>query len=229
MVKLLKAEFKYHLNTIGTASGIYLFIAIVVFSKEWRSPEQDGIGMLSIALTFTFLISMLRLLIITKEKKDRFMVLLPLSNYAIGLCRLLVGIIFWIGLLVIFYTLLFIFQNDDFRIWLIRYSIFLTGLWLIINAFPILHRDLNYYFESNYQKIMVGIIYVMIFIIGLFVFSSAALLRYFPSLPVDFFLSIREMLTNDPTLFNAIQYLIFGIILTILNAFIFARRKAYID
>lgn len=229
MGKVLKAEIRYHFNTIGSAAIIYLILVILILSLGWESAEKDGKGLLSVALALTFLVGILRLLTITKEKKDRFLMQLPISNYYLGFCRLLVGIFLWIVLLSIFYLGLFIIRINGFKLWLIYHTLFLSGLWLIINAFPMMHRDLNYYFDNPYQKIILGTIYVVIFTIGLLLFTSSALVRYFPALPLDLFLTTQSLITNDPELFSALKYLLGGVIFSLLGVYAFKIRKAYVE
>ncbi len=231
MWKIVRSEFIYNKFSMIFLYVFILTIFSAVFASGWSSAEQDVPGLTTIMGVTLMVIHFLKILSrFTREKFDRIFIMLPISMFKIAVARLLFIITNWTILLLLFWLGLLIFRMDSFEMWIFWFMASITGIILSINAWPVIHRDLLFYLKEQYQKIILSIIYAAIFLCGSLILTSDGIHRYFPTIPLDSLLIIREKFgsfISSPI--GALNLFAIGVGLSIFSVFIFHKRKFYLE
>lgn len=234
MWKLLKAEFSYYqyiFSIVFSLIMLFMILFIVYSNIGNMSIEKDSRGAMTLMFSATFITLFVMLLHRSVNKIDRFHILLPVTVRMIGITRLSVILIFWLGMAVLFWlsyaviksTVLQTGEDNSLYVFLT-----LNGVIFIANAAYLIARDLAFFFTGKFRGVPGILIPLFIFLAGvLYVsFFTPYFLNY-----VSVFVSpelVRESITSHifvPAVLAAIN--IAGIGLSVLGVFIFTRRVSY--
>ena len=113
----------------------------------------------------------------------------------------------------------------DYMLW---DTLSLTGFILIINAYAFIQRDIYFYFQGRYKKLLVSVLYVIMIITGYFLFY----VLFLPTIPYfDFFIRfepLKEEFSNFPSSpLGAVIFIFLGLGFSYLSVVTFIRRRTY--
>jgi hypothetical protein len=228
MWKLLKSEFEYYKKIIYFSLLLLSILFFLIISSGWESVEKDIPGISSLMLVVSILIISIRSIKSVKEKKERFMSLLPIMRWEIALARLLFINGFWLTVLACLIFILTIFHFNELRANLFWYFISLSSIVFTFNLAPFFHKDLTSLFTGKYAKIIITATYLLIFFSVYFLFiGTRALTRYF-SMPAFELLS-GQIHQISPSPIGATFFFFITIMLSLLNLFLYQKRKLYFE
>lgn len=207
------------LTVVGIVTVFFIILGRNDFDKS--VPAYRSVLMAATALVWLYSV-----LMIHKEKRDRFHLLLPVSVRQIGLVRVIFLIGFWTTILLVFIlSNVFVgnLQNNPTLIW---NAVSLTGFVLVVNSALYLQRDLTNIFTSKGQRFLLSVVWVILVTIGYVLFVLLVMpVESFGSLDV-----VKEFFTmNFITPGGAFLTFLMGLGLTILSIVLFGRRKLYIE
>lgn len=228
MWRILRAEICYNKIIVGITCGIALFIIIVNSVRGWPNPTLNLRGtkaIMTVAVAVACFVSFLKFF---KEKRERYLSILPLSIKEVGVSRLLFMGIVWLSLVLLF----LIGSSTAQPYWvdnIIWDTLSLTGFIMMINAYIFIHRDLTIRFQDRYQKLILMILYSILIIMGYLVWY----LLFTVAIPYFKFLEPLNQFKKDfpnvsSVAIGAIFFNLCGIGLTVLSIFIFKNRKTYL-
>jgi hypothetical protein len=207
------------LTVVGIVTVFFLVLGGSDFDKS--VPAYRSVLMAATALVWLYSVLMLH-----KEKIDRFHILLPISVRQIGVVRVILLIGFWTTILLVFILSNVVvgnLQNNPALIW---NALSLTGFVLVVNSVPYLQRDLANIFTSKGQRFVLSVVWVILVMIGYVLFVLLVM-------PVESFGSLdvaKEFITmNIITPGGAFLFFLLGLGLTILTIVLFGKRQLYIE
>ena len=205
MRKILKAEFSYNLTGILIGYSI-VFLALFV----GLNGGMDNIhGLIAVAF-ITFFISVgIMGSESDKEKRDRFLTLLPIQLKQYSIARLLFVIFYQLGMfsiLLLFYLLKVIPENVS-TFWDI---VTMNSYTLIFISFFILYSDLKFYRSKYYCYIYLSILLLIaaLLIIGMVYRVIPPVLVFGENLPKTVF---------DAVIFNVIFVIVYYVCFKVYN------------
>jgi hypothetical protein len=230
MWRVLKSEIQNHWFSLLFFMTGFLIIAVIVFTSGWESAEKDIVGLSSIMFLPAIILIFSRLSRMIREKFDRFLLLLPLGTWKIGLIRNLFGLMIWLTLLLIFLLGLLVFRFEVFDFSILWYMISLTGFFFVGNSMVLFYRDLSFCFISRYQRLIIGILYVAAIGIAINLFSVSAIQRYFPMAPIQTLIPVKMYFAQfSSSISGALFFLFLGILSVLIESWIFMRRRLYLE
>jgi hypothetical protein len=228
MWKIIKADFKYQKFVFIIPYAIVIVAIIANISQGWRQHEHDMQGVRTVMAAMTGIIFLFNnLLIIIREKRYRFIMLLPLSQWKISLPRIFFAILIWLSFLVMYWlgTAVIRPYRADILIW---DTLSFTGLVLLANSIIFIYYDLLYTLTHNKQKLILGFIFLLSVFIGYIVFFLFGVdeqsWNIFKKLLLPYKDDFSALSSNY---IGSIVSLSIGFIMTILSIIVFKRRKTY--
>jgi hypothetical protein len=229
MWRLVKADCHYYWYIFlipCTLAGILLgFVGVV---KGWPEPEVDLRGTRTLLMMMAAVAFFYRILRSMTEKRDRYLILLPLSRTGAALSRLMFIISLWASFVVLYWLSTLTVKPYSIDI-IIFEMLSVTGFVLMANALPYIHHDLVLYLRRNYQKALWMITYVTFVCLGTALFLSFSVTE--GSWKIFHFLLPLKNNTDPITTsgLGASAILVLGLGMTWLSLFVFKRRQTYTD
>lgn len=206
-----------------TVVGIVTVFFLVLGGSDFDNsvPAYRSVLMAATALVWLYSFLMLH-----KEKRDRFHILLPIPVRQIGVVRVVFLIGFWTTILLVFILSNVVvgnLQNNPTLIWNV---VSLTGFVFAVNSAPYLQRDLTNMFTSKGQRFFLSVVWVILVTIGYVLFVLLIMpVESFGSLAV-----VKEFITmNIITPGGAFLFFLLGLGLSILSIVLYGRRQLYIE
>lgn len=227
MWKIIKADFKYQKFIFLIPYAVVLAAIIANVSQGWRQYEHDMQGVRTVMASMTGIIFLSKSFIIAKEKRHRFITLLPLKQWTIALTRVLFIILIWLSFLVMYWlgTAVIRPYRTDILIW---DTLSFTGLVLLANAIILVYYDLLYTLANNKQKVILGFIFLSLVFIGYIVFFLFGVDEQSWNIFKTLFLPYKNDFSSfSSNYIGAGVSLSIGFIMTILSVIVFKRRKTY--
>ena len=227
MWKIIKADFKYQKFIFLIPYAVVLAAIIANVSQGWRQYEHDMQGVRTVMASMTGIIFLSKSFIIAKEKRHRFITLLPLKQWTIALTRVLFIILIWLSFLVMYWlgTAVIRPYRTDILIW---DTLSFTGLVLLANAIILVYYDLLYTLANNKQKVILGFIFLSLVFIGYIVFFLFGVDEQSWNIFKTLFLPYKNYFSSfSSNYIGAGVSLSIGFIMTILSVIVFKRRKTY--
>ena len=227
MWKIIKADFKYQKFGFIFPYAIVLVAIIANVSQGWRHNVHDMQGVRTVMASMTGIIFLSKSFIIAKEKRHRFITLLPLKQWTIALTRVLFIILIWLSFLVMYWlgTAVIRPYRTDILIW---DTLSFTGLVLLANAIIFVYYDLLYTLANNKQKVILGFIFLSLVFIGYIVFFLFGVDEQSWNIFKTLFLPYKNDFSSfSSNYIGAGVSLSIGFIMTILSVIVFKRRKTY--
>jgi len=229
MWKILRAEI-IHNKTFLLSTYIMIVLSFVFIftygvlqhkTVDWMRPDLRFIIIGSMLLLFTN-----KNIKHTREKRDRFYALLPLSLFQSGIIRLGVFIIYLISLSLLFIAGSFIAGRFVVKWDIIREILTLSGIIFTFISSAYFLWDLHNCFSQPSKRLVVKMLgavmmFVLYFVFFLFVGSAGRFILMEP---------LREYLTTLYNTFSGVLlFLPLSLGIMFLDAFIFSRGKSYLD
>ena len=221
MWQLLKAELAYHRLSIACVFGVFLALHLTVLEWGWRGVDTEYYGMRSILFTASMLFWLARFIRISKEKVDRYHVILPVRNRSVGAARVLVFIVFWMCMVCLFSFGFLLVRPEEMRVEMLWDLLSLTGLMLAVNTLPLIHFDLMRCASRGYQKVVLTVIYAMV------IFLCIGLVTRFPSSVASLAALQKPVVQFSAMPAGTGLMLLLGVGFTFASVMIFQRRKSY--
>jgi len=228
MWKIIKSEFKYYMPIINITLAVLSLLFIVIIGVGWESIEDDIPGISSLMLGVSIIIISIRSVKSAKEKYERYISILPLKRWEMGMARLMFINGFWLIILACLILLLITFRSNELRISLLWYFISLSSIIFTFNLAPFFHKDLTAIFTGKYSKAIITAGYLIIFFSVYFLFiGTRALTRYF-SIP-EFEALSGQIHQLSPSPFGTVFFLSVTIILSLISLLLYQKRKYYFE
>ncbi len=229
MWHLIKAEFEYHKYIIFLISIFFIITVTAFFIDGVEKLEFSFPALKAVMMAATVILWLVIFIRKQKEKPECYYAKLPVSFHFISIFRSLTVPIFWLVFFVLFWMGFIIFRIEYIQIDLFYNLLSMTGFILMINAFPLIHRDLTNYFSGKFQKLVLTGIYGFFMLIVYFMFVVfIAVLRSVKHL--DSIVALKIYLENFSfTLTGSIVFFSFGLVLTLISIVTFNYRKLYLD
>jgi hypothetical protein len=226
----MKAEFEYQRISLLLAFGFVVLINIGIFTAGRSSVEKDVPGILAVMTVTLALIWLLRFFRLVKEKNGRLHMGLPLSRRDCAHIRTSFTAYLWLLFVLVFLVVFVTARPQDFDLRVVWFVMSTTGVVLAVNALPFLHRDLVFWLAARRYRSLLTIVYAVVTWSGVLVFSSEAMIKYFPSLPLYFLLPVRSDLGDFAwSQAGAVICILLGLGLVNLGTLMFQRRRAYLE
>ncbi len=227
MWKIIKADFNYQKFHFIIPYAIVLLAIIVNVLQDWRQNEHDMQGVRTVMASMTGIIFLSKIFIIAKEKRHRFITLLPLKQWKIALTRILFTILIWLTYLVMYWlgTAMIHPYRADILIW----EMFsFTGFILVANSAIFIFHDLLYTLTNKIQIVILGFFFFLSIFIGYILFFLFSV----DERSWNIFKTLLLPYKNDFSSFSsnyigAVASLLIGILMTVLGVVVFDRRKTY--
>lgn len=226
---LVKSEMLYFrwLFILSLLLIILINIGLTADSR-WIEAQNDFPGLRVIWFGVGIVVLFFTLLLNRRSGRLRNKVLLPISNFELGLSRWVSFLIFWFALVSV--LLIFYLINYDGSInqnWFTN-LISITGTILIINSIPILYTDFVSSYFRKWEKVIVGLLWIIFF--AQYISLNVIFSTYFDFLAPDLLLNSRDSLTNlyftdSITLGSGLL----GIFMFLATAYTFKKRKLYLE
>jgi len=216
---------------LAILTSLNLIVLTAVFGWGWSNPETDVHGLVSIMFVLLIfpLISQITQRII-KEKKDRLIAQLPVKLSYISIAKQLYIILFWLLFVALFSFGFLVFRSHEYDSWILYYLISVTGLVISVNTWSFIHRDLLFLVRQKYQKIIITLFYIILTAVIIILYSSGAVHRYFPNIPVDSFLILMNNFSQfSATPIGAITVFLAAVCFFITGVFIYRYRKSFLE
>jgi len=228
MLNILKAEIKDNLLLLVIPYILVLLPIFINIYQDWPTAEFDLRAIKSMMGVGIIFIILLRLVNISKNKKDRFHFLLPLSVRKIAITRLCFAITIWLSFLIFYW--IGSSTAKPYRIDLIFWeALSITGFILITNAFVFIYRDITSVFYGKFKNNVSVILYNFMIIIGYLIFYLlfSITIPYFDFLKhlVPFQIEGAEF---SSSLTGTIFFNVIGLGLSSLSIYVFTHRKSYL-
>jgi hypothetical protein len=227
MWKIIKADFKYQKFVFIFPYAIVLLAIIANVSQGWRHHEHDMQGVRTVMASMTGIIFLAKSFIIAKEKRYRFITLLPLKQWKIALTRVLFIILIWLSFLAMYWLGSAVIRpyRADILIW---DTLSFTGLVLLANSIIFIYYDLLYTLTNKKQKVILGFIFLLLVLIGYIVFFLFGVDEQSWNIFKNLFLPYKSDFSSfSSNYIGAIVILSIGFIMTILSVIVFKQRKTY--
>jgi len=228
MWKIIKADFIYHKLTFVIPFAIILAGFNANMVQGWRQFELDLQGMRTVMAVATGFLFFFKVMAMVREKRDRYLKLLPLKRWQIGAPRLLITIIIWGAFLILYWSATATARpyRADIIIW---DTISFTGLVLAANAIMFICYDLNYVLPHKYQKTILALLNLPMIFSGFIIFfifgvneQSWKFTKFLLPYKADFS-------SFSATAISALISLLIGIAATYLSVVVFNRRRTYLQ
>ena len=229
MLRLIKAEIENRkIWWIGLYS-IFITTFIAFLSMGLDVPQNSFPALRVIMIMAAGIISLQRIIHITKEKADRFQMQLPVSVGQVSLARVIIPNLFWLNMAVLVSIAILILRPEIFTDAVLYNWIALNGFILAANAVPLIQRDLTYIFIGRWQKYTIQVFYVITAVLGYLLFLLFIAQQPFDSIfklayPVQ---SLYEIITSS--LNGSLIFFGTGILLALCSYFLFGMRKSYVE
>jgi len=227
MWNIIKTDFKYQKYHFIIPYAIVMLAIIANVAQGWRQNEHDMQGVRTVMASMTGIIFLAKSFIIAKEKRHRFIMLLPLKQWKIGLTRTLFIILIWLSFLIMYWlgSAMIRPYRADILIW---DTLSFTGLVLLANSIIFIYYDLLYTLTDKKQQVILGLIFLLSVFIGYIVFFLFGVdeqsWNIFKNLLLPYKNDFSRIASNYV---GAVVSLLIGILMTILSVFVFGRRKTY--
>lgn len=227
MWRLVKADFQYYWYIFLIPCILAcILLGFVGFIKDWPEPGVDLLGTRSLLMTMAAVVFFYRILRSMLEKRDRYLMLLPLSGTSIALSRLMFMICLWACFVLLYWLSTLTVKPYSTEI-IIFEALSATGFVLAANAFPYIHHDLLLCQPSNYLRILWMITYVTFVCLGMVFFLSFAVTEGSWKI-FRIFLPLKNNIGSFTTsALGAGFSLVVGLGMTWLSVLVFNRRKTY--
>ena len=228
MWKIIKADFIYHKLTFVIPFAIVLAGFSANMVQGWRQFEHDFQGMRTVMAAATGFLFFFKVMAMVREKRDRYLKLLPLKRWQIGAPRLLFTIIIWGAFLILYWSATATARpyRADIIIW---DTISFTGLVLAANAVMFIFYDLNYTSPHKYKKAIRALLYPFVIFSGYITFfifgvseQSWQITKFLLPYKADFS-------SFSATAIGAMISLLIGIAATYVSMLVFNRRRTYLQ
>jgi len=227
MWKIIKADFKYQKFVFIFPYAIVLLAIIANVSQGWRQNVHDMQGVRTVMASMTGIIFLSKSFIIAKEKRHRFITLLPLKQWKIGLTRTLFIILIWLSYLAMYWLGTSVIRpyRTDILIW---DTLSFTGLVLLANSIIFIYYDLSNTFNKKNQRLILWLTLLLLVFIGYVVFFLFGVDDQSWNIFKNLLLPYKnDFLNITSNYLGALVSLLIGILMTILSVFVFGRRKTY--
>jgi len=227
MWKIIKADFKYQKFVFIFPYAIVLVAVIANVSQGWHHNVHDMQGVRTVMASMTGIIFLSKSFIIAKEKRHRFITLLPLKQWKIGLTRLLFIILIWLSFLAMYWLGTSVIRpyQADILIW---DTLSFTGLVLLANSIIFIYYDLLYTLTGVKQKVILGFLFLLAVFIGYVVFFLFGVDEQSWNIFKNLLLPYKDDFSSITSNYvGAVVSLLIGIVMTVLSVYIFGRRKTY--
>ncbi|HEX9973567.1 MAG TPA: hypothetical protein VGD14_15960 [bacterium] len=228
MWKLLKAQIIYNKIVLIVGYVIFgsAFIAFVI--QGWQEMESSFPALRAVLLAATATLFLFNTVRLQREKRDRFHHILSLSVWELGISRVLQIILFWLSLLSLV-LFAFVLRPSTFELKILWDLLSLTGFVLVMNAAPYIYRDLSLCFHAKSKKVVLVILYVLMILVGYFLFMLFVVSAESISLSSDLVLVKKGFSSFINTFKGALFFNLCGIILTGISLYVFSKRKTYTE
>lgn len=227
MWKIIKADFNYQKFVFIIPYAIVLLAIIANVSQGWRQHEHDMQGVRTVMASMTGIIFLFKSFKIAQEKRHRFITLLPLKQWKIGLTRTLFIILIWLRFLVMYWlgSAMIRPYRADILIW---DTLSFTGLVLLANSIIFIYYDFLYTLTDIKKKVILGFLFLLAVFIGYIVFFLFGVDEQSWNIFKNLLLPYKDDFSSFTSNYvSAVVSLSIGILITILSVFIFGRRKTY--
>jgi|GEM_PF-1907897 len=228
MWKIIKADFKYQKFIFIIPYAVVIAAIIANVSQGWRQHEHDMQGVRTVMAVMTGIIFLFNnWLKIIQEKRYRFIMLLPLSQWKIALPRIFFIILIWLSFLVMYWLGTSVIRpyRTDILFW---DTLSFTGLVLTANAIFFIYYDFLYILTDTKQKVILGFIFLLSLFIGYIVFFLFSVDEKSWNIFKNLLLPYKDDFSGITSNYvGAIVSLLIGIMMTILSVLVFGRRKTY--
>ena len=227
MWKIIKADFKYQKFIFIFPYAVVLAAIIANVLQGWRQNEHDMQGVRTVMASMTGIIFLFKSFVIAKEKRHRFIILLPMKQWKIALTRVLFIILIWLSFIILYWlgTATIRPYRADILIW---DTLSFTGFVLLANSVIFIYYDLLYALTNTNQKAIAGFLFLISLIIGYILFFLFSVDEQSWSIFKSFFLPHKDDFSGITSNYiGATASLSIGIMMMILSVFVFGRRKAY--
>ena len=227
MWKIIKVDFKYQKYIFIFPYAVVLTAIIANVLQGWRQHDHDMQGVRTVMASMTGIIFLFKSFVIAKEKRHRFIILLPMKQWKIALTRVLFIILIWLSFLILYWlgTIMIYPYRADILIW---DTLSFTGLVLLANSMIFIYYDLLYTLTNKNQKAFAGFLFLISLIIGYILFFLFSVDEQSWNIFKSFLLPYKDdFLSITSNYVGAIVSVLIGIMMSILSVLVFGRRKTY--
>ena len=226
MWHLLKAEFKYDRFIIGIGFSLVITVSVVFLVLGGSDLPKSVPAYRAVLFCSAAIVWLSTLIKLQKEKRERMNSLVPLTRHAMGLSRQLYLICFWTVISCLFFLSNLIVKGSRFGLTDLAALVSLTGMVLLANAFTFLQKDLRYLFTGKFAKFILSVVFFILICSGYFIFIISIM-------SFDVRPSIDALRIGIRTFFSsgwgALCLLMLGIGFSVLDHWIFLKRKTYLE
>lgn len=227
MWKIIKADFNYQKFVFIIPYAVVIAAISANVLQGWRQNEHDMQGVRTVMAAMTGIIFLFKSFKIAQEKRHRFITLLPLKQWKIGLTRTLFILLIWLSFLIMYWlgSAMIRPYRADFLIW---DTLSFTGLVLLANATIFIYYDLLYTLTDIKQKVILGFLFLLAVFIGYIVFFLFGVDEQSWNIFKNLLLPYKDDFSAITSNYvGAVVSLSIGIMMTILSVYVFGRRKTY--
>lgn len=228
MWKILKAQLQYNKVILIISYLIFLSVYVSFVVQGWQELDNSFPALRAVLMATTAMLFLFSIIKLYREKRDRFHHILALNIWQLGISRELQIIVFWFSLL---FLVLFAFalRPSIFDLKILWDLLSLTGFVLVLNAAPLIYRDLSYCFHSKSKKVVLVIVYALMILAGYLMFMLFVVSADSISLSSDL-VSVKKGFSSFINTFRgALFFILCGIISTGISLFVFSKRKTYTE
>ncbi|MCP4725024.1 MAG: hypothetical protein GY863_08315 [bacterium] len=225
MVSLLLAELSYNKQHLLVLLGLVILFTAYNLYRPDASPN-----ILMLFLTFVTVNNMN--IFRNKEKRDRYSALLPISMTQIGLMRVILLIIPFIGVLLYWLFPTLLYSDRAFNS-----GVLITFSGVIITVYCIVYilKDLvSYAFRKIglTKKRALIVLFIVVFTLNFFTFFAFFESTRFLFVPLEkVFIAVESLIDNSPinSMTNVYYYLIFLLVMMSTTVITINFRKSFLD
>jgi hypothetical protein len=222
MWRIIKADLVYHRFSTVVVVAIWFAINLTVVIWGWRDFDHDYHGTRSVTYTAACILWLIRLLGTAKHNTNRIHMALPISVRGIAVARALPFLAVWTLVVVLYVGSLLAFRFAELRFTVCHDLLSLTGVILVLNAIPFIHRDLLVTLSNKAAGWVLAVGYTAVIWMS---FWAASILPRFGVLA-----SAREAADSfRMTPVGALFPFLLGVALTYLCINTYQWRKAYTE
>jgi hypothetical protein len=222
MWRIIKAELDYLRPVILLVVAVWFALDLAIVIWGWQNFARDYNGTRTILFTSAMVLWFFRFIRVAAEKTNRLHITLPVTIPRIAVSRACVYLTVWLVMLCLHWGTLLAFRFDELEPSVCFDLIGMTGVILVLNAIPLIHRDLINILSGAAVLALLTIGFAVLFAAT---FTAASILPRFDAL-VEV-RSTADAFRMSPG--GASFTLLIGAALTYLSVVTYRFRKAYTD
>mgnify|MGYP006971762947 CR=1 FL=1 len=227
---IIKSQFEYQKGVYITIASIIAILALLIFTLAGPKAVEEFahvIGLASAAIAIAWFI---RIMKFAREHALKFFCRLPVSTFRVGVARMSVLFIFIVLLILSIVAFFAILHSRDLNGRHVQLAASVVGMLVFFNAFFYLFNDAQFVFTKKWQRLLTTILFVVIMLVALLIVDANAFARYLPTLKMQPWQKINQLVVDSlKTTLGMTITLTAGLITTVLEMYLFNRRKSYIE